>query len=221
MPATTPWGTEDDTGSAPIDWVLIDATRPMSGREILDEVRRRKLPERKDANPHLSTLKRKGFITNEGGLWFKVQSRPSGGSARPAAPQPSARSSPAAPPNRPAAARPEFALPDEVKLAPGVIEGALLTITVNAFERDPKARQRCIDAHGTSCAVCGLSMGAEYGSVADGYIHVHHLRPLSEVRAAHAVDPVADLRPVCPNCHAVIHLQVPPYSIDEVRAFRQ
>ncbi|MDQ2907279.1 MAG: hypothetical protein M3Y81_27545 [Chloroflexota bacterium] len=32
------------------------------------------------------------------------------------------------------------------------------------------------------------------------------------------VDPIKDLRPVCPNCHTIIHSQYPPYSIDEVRA---
>jgi hypothetical protein len=68
LAAKTPWGTEDNTGSASIDWVLLDATRPLSAKEILEEVRRRGLPERKDANPHLSTLKRKGFITNTAGV---------------------------------------------------------------------------------------------------------------------------------------------------------
>ncbi len=114
----------------------------------------------------------------------------------------------------------EFTLPDEVPAGGGLVDGAVRTVTVKAYERSPEVRRQCIAAHGTDCSVCGLSMGAEYGPVADGYIHVHHLRPLSEVRAAHAVDPVADLRPVCPNCHAVIHLRVPPYSIDDVRGFR-
>src|SRR5262245_50193727 len=74
---TTPWGTDDNTGSESIDWVLIDATHPLTGREILDEVRRRRLPERKDASPHLSTLKRKGFITNADGKWYRVNLQPS------------------------------------------------------------------------------------------------------------------------------------------------
>ena len=84
VPSTTPWGTEDSTGSASIDWVLLAATRPLTGREILDEVRRRGLPERKDANPHLSTLKKKGFITNENGKWFRVSLKASDDTARPA-----------------------------------------------------------------------------------------------------------------------------------------
>jgi hypothetical protein len=112
-----------------------------------------------------------------------------------------------------------FALPDEVPPSSGVVEGAVRVVTVNAYERDPVARRQCIAAHGCSCCVCGFSFGSRYGPVVDGYIHVHHLRPLSEVGGAHVVDPVVDLRPVCPNCHAVLHSRVPAFSIEEVRAF--
>ena len=50
------------------------------------------------------------------------------------------------------------------------------------------------------------------------YIHVHHLRPLSEIKASYVVDPKEDLRPVCPNCHAVIHLRKPSFTLEEVLA---
>jgi predicted HNH restriction endonuclease len=108
-------------------------------------------------------------------------------------------------------------LPEEVQDIAGLVEGAVRTIIVNAYERDPEARRRCIAAHGASCSVCGMSFGAVYGLVAVGYIHVHHLRPLSEAGGVHAVDPVVDLRPVCPNCHAVLHRRAPIFSIEELR----
>lgn len=111
-----------------------------------------------------------------------------------------------------------FRLPEEA-VDGTVIEGAIRRVEVNAYERDPSARRRCIEAHGTNCCVCGFNFGAVYGPEANGYIHVHHLRPLSEVGASHQVDPVQDLRPVCPNCHAVLHRKNPPYSIEEVREF--
>ena len=57
------------------------------------------------------------------------------------------------------------------------------------------------------------------GHPPDGFIHVHHLRQLSEIRKEYLVDPIKDLRPVCPNCHAVLHLRNPAYSIEEVLAF--
>lgn len=96
-------------------------------------------------------------------------------------------------------------------------EGAVRQITVNAYERSPEARRRCLEYHGRSCAVCGMSFGAVYGPLAEGFIHVHHLKPLSEVGEGYEVDPVVDLRPVCPNCHAVLHLGEPCRSIDEVQ----
>lgn len=111
-------------------------------------------------------------------------------------------------------------LPEEIAAATTpLVEGAFCRVTVNAYERNPHARRRCIVAHGTSCAICGFSFGETYGEVADGYIHVHHLRPLSEIGGEYTVDPVEDLRPVCPNCHAVLHRRIPAYSIEEVRAF--
>lgn len=112
-----------------------------------------------------------------------------------------------------------FVSPDEVPSGIVIlVEGATRRVTVNAYERHPEARRRCIRAHGTNCAVCGFNFGAVYGAEAEGYIHVHHLRPLSEIGCEHEFDPVEDLRPVCPNCHAVLHLQIPCRSIEEVRA---
>ena len=49
------------------------------------------------------------------------------------------------------------------------------------LERNPEARRRCIAAHGTACCICGFSFGAVYGPEAEGYIHVHHIRPLAQV----------------------------------------
>ena len=114
--------------------------------------------------------------------------------------------------------RDEFRLPDEVPGGAIHTEGSVCRIEVNRYERDPLSRSACIAAHGTSCVVCGFSFGVVYGPDADGYIHVHHVKPLSEVGGVYVVNPVEDLRPVCPNCHAVLHRRVPAYSIDEVRA---
>ncbi|MCP4545399.1 MAG: HNH endonuclease [bacterium] len=111
----------------------------------------------------------------------------------------------------------DFALPEEIVQSGPLVEGAVRSIMVNAYERSPEARRRCIEAHGTACSICRCSFGAVYGLEADGYIHVHHVRPLSEVNGEYVVDPVNDLRPVCPNCHAVLHLGGQCRSIEEVR----
>jgi hypothetical protein len=110
-----------------------------------------------------------------------------------------------------------FRLPDEVPGGVVFAEGTISRVEVNRYERDPQARLTCIAFHGNRCVICGFSFGTVYGPEADGYIHVHHVRPLSEVGGEYIVDPVEDLRPVCPNCHAVLHLGGRCRSIDEVR----
>ena len=97
-------------------------------------------------------------------------------------------------------------------------EGERIRVLVNRFERDSRARQACLSRHGSRCAICSISFYERYGETMRDFIHVHHLTPLSQIGTSYNVDPVADLRPVCPNCHAVIHQSNPPLSIEEVRA---
>ena len=97
-------------------------------------------------------------------------------------------------------------------------EGTPRAVSLNVYERNPEARRRCIAHYGTACVVCGFDFGSVYGPAAEGFIQVHHLRPVSELGERYEVDPVADLRPVCPNCHAVLHRNSPPYTVEEVRA---
>ncbi len=108
-------------------------------------------------------------------------------------------------------------LPEEVSEPSLYSEGACRRVSVNAYERDENARRECIKHYGPTCCICGFDFGDAYGEEARGYIHVHHLRPLSEVGGEYVVDPVEDLRPVCPNCHAVLHLGGECRLIDEVR----
>lgn len=108
-------------------------------------------------------------------------------------------------------------LPEEVTEPSLYVEGASRMVSVNAYERNPDARRRCIEHHGTKCCICGFSFGAIYGPEAEGYVHVHHIRSLSEIRGEYVVDPINDLQPVCPNCHAVLHLGGRCRSSEEVR----
>ena len=96
-------------------------------------------------------------------------------------------------------------------------EGAAQRVLVNRYERDPKARKKCIEHHGTRCAVCEFDFERRYGKIGKGFIHVHHLRPLGRLKSSYRIDPVRDLVPVCPNCHAMLHCQNPPYDIQQLR----
>lgn len=112
----------------------------------------------------------------------------------------------------------EFPAVEEVFEGKKFLEGATKTISVNYYERSPDARKKCILHYGTKCIACGFDFENTYGEIGKSYIHVHHVVPLSEVKAAYEVDPVKDLRPVCANCHAIIHRTLPALSIEEVRS---
>ena len=107
--------------------------------------------------------------------------------------------------------------PDEIDARLAYPEGAKKTVMVNAYERKPQARAACIAHYGTQCRICGTVLEERYGKIAAGFIHVHHVIPLSKVEKEYKVNPIKDLVPVCPTCHAIIHLRTPPLSVDEVR----
>lgn len=50
-----------------------------------------------------------------------------------------------------------------------------------------------------------------------GVIHVHHIVPLSKIGAEYKLDPIKDLIPLCPNCHAVVHLGSEVMSIEKLK----
>jgi len=98
-------------------------------------------------------------------------------------------------------------------------EGTKKTITVNSYERSPKARAACIAHHGLKCSVCTMNFESRYGELGKGFIHVHHIVPIGSIKEEYKIDPIKDLMPVCPNCHAMIHQTEPPLSIAELKKY--
>ncbi len=99
------------------------------------------------------------------------------------------------------------------------IEGERATVYVNRYERDAKARAARIKIFGAVCSVCCFDFGKTYRDIGAGFIHVHHLNPLVAAAKAHKVNPRGDLRPVCANCHEMLHQRKPvPFSIEELKA---
>jgi hypothetical protein len=108
--------------------------------------------------------------------------------------------------------------PDDLPLHGTFIEGIGQQVLVNRFERSSEARSACIAHYGCICQVCDLNFNEKYGELGIGFIHVHHRVPIASIGASYRVDPVNDLVPVCPNCHAMLHRREPPLEIDELRA---
>lgn len=114
----------------------------------------------------------------------------------------------------------EITIPEEMNFdtQEHLYEGAMRQIYVNSYERNRNARDQCVEYYGPRCIICGFDFEKGYGEVGRDVIHVHHLKPLSDIGENYRIDPINDLRPICPNCHVIIHRKNPPYSIDEVMA---
>ena len=108
--------------------------------------------------------------------------------------------------------------PDETTINFTSVDGKKRTIKTTYYERNPKLRRACIEKYGTKCAICGFDAASEYGEQFKGKIHIHHITPLNITGECTLTED--DLRPVCPNCHMILHSKGKNdcYSIDEVKA---
>jgi 5-methylcytosine-specific restriction protein A len=92
-------------------------------------------------------------------------------------------------------------------------------VLIRLTERSRAARNDCIKKYKAICIVCGLCFGEKYGKDFENLIQVHHLHPLG-FRKARKTDYKKDLRPICPNCHAMAHWnkhKKAPRSMDELK----
>lgn len=112
----------------------------------------------------------------------------------------------------------DIGVPEEIICSDtNMYEGIKKQIYVNRYERNIIARNLCIKHYGAKCIICGFDFEKVYGDIGKDIIHVHHIKPLHEIKENYLVNPVKDLRPVCPNCHLIIHKRGPVYSIEEVK----
>lgn len=98
--------------------------------------------------------------------------------------------------------------PETADITEKCFEGAVMQVSVNRYERSPEARNRCIEQYGPICLICGFDFEKTYGELGKGFIHVHHITPISEIGEEYEIDYKNDLIPVCPNCHAMLHRKI-------------
>ena len=97
------------------------------------------------------------------------------------------------------------------------VEGSTTQVTQTRYERNIYARKECLKYYGYSCIVCGFNFEKHYGNIGYQFIHVHHLIQIASIKQEYRIDPIKDLRPVCPNCHAMLHRSNPPLPIEELQ----
>jgi len=100
------------------------------------------------------------------------------------------------------------------------LEGALEIIEEKKRQkRNSKLRNEAINKYGYKCFVCCFDFYEKYGGYGAGFIEVHHLRLLADIKVEQE-STLEDVRVVCSNCHSVLHHQGrEPMDIDELREF--
>ncbi|WP_408402345.1 HNH endonuclease [Paraburkholderia sediminicola] len=54
-------------------------------------------------------------------------------------------------------------------------------------------------------------------SLGEALFTVHHIVEISSIGSEYKIDPINDLRPVCPNCHVMLHTRRPAIPVDELK----
>ena len=91
---------------------------------------------------------------------------------------------------------------DEFHTEAKVPEGKPKAFFTYRYERSPKLRASVLNKFGYKCAVCGFDFEKIYGRLGKNFAEVHHLIPVSEKEQENDVN---NLRPLCSNCHRMIH----------------
>lgn len=85
------------------------------------------------------------------------------------------------------------------------IEGAEIKLIQTSRERNPELKKAAVRKYGRNCMVCGFNFNGRYGAdLGEGYIEVHHTKPLSNARGERKTS-ISDVITVCSNCHRMLH----------------
>lgn len=102
-------------------------------------------------------------------------------------------------------------------------EGGVITRLHKRYERDPKLvaekRKEAMSKGDLRCQVCKFDYGKSYGELGAGYIEVHHINPLHQLKQKGKTK-LSDLALLCANCHRMAHRKRVPLSLDEIRIAR-
>ena len=97
-------------------------------------------------------------------------------------------------------------------------EGKTKLLVHLSRERDRRlVNRKKRSSQSLACEVCCFSFADAYGHLAAEYCEVHHLVPLAEAEAERKTS-LNDLAVLCANCHRVVHLKYPPFTLAEVRS---
>ena len=105
-----------------------------------------------------------------------------------------------------------------------VREGQLMTRSVEYRTRSRELRNTAVEYYSESgrirCLACYFEFARAYQAIGEGVIQIHHIKPVSFMRGEplSREDALANVRPLCANCHQMVHTKTPPIPICDLRS---
>lgn len=93
-------------------------------------------------------------------------------------------------------------------------EGFRREVIIEVAKRDRRIIAHAKKKYGFKCEVCEFDFGKTYGLHGKGFIEIHHLVPIAQGERKTKVE---DLRPVCANCHRMLHKGTTLLSVKELK----
>jgi 5-methylcytosine-specific restriction enzyme A len=107
-----------------------------------------------------------------------------------------------------------------------ISEGRKKAVSTQVYERSRVLRDRAIEVNTRNdhitCAGCGFDFQLKYGEHGQGYIEIHHQKPIFQYEESDfsklVTEALDDLIPLCSNCHRMVHRKRDkPLSLDELK----
>lgn len=94
-----------------------------------------------------------------------------------------------------------------------ISEGAKRKVSTTVYKRSRRLRRAAINYYthegSIKCEACGFDFAEFYGKLGEGYIEIHHKKPLFQQGGQATEDfinqAIKNLAPLCSNCHRMIH----------------
>lgn len=107
------------------------------------------------------------------------------------------------------------ALPEQIEINQELFdEGFRTEIIKEVVGRNSRLIAKAKQHYPATCCICKFDFGRAYGSHGEGFIEMHHLHPISNGKRKSSIK---DLRPVCANCHRMLHRGKEMLSIEELK----
>ena len=105
-----------------------------------------------------------------------------------------------------------------------ITEGELRLRSNEYRTRSTELRQAAINHYSHEgciyCEACEFEFARAYPSIGDGYIQIHHLKPVSFLKGKvlRIDEALSNVCPLCANCHQMVHRKRPPISVRALRS---